>query len=482
MLQELSYVLKERCLLRQAQPILVGVSGGPDSVFLLEALQESGYSIVVAHLDHGLRPESGQDAAFVQSLAEARRLPFVMQRVEATAYAQEYAQGIEESARLLRYRFLFEQATKYHVQAVAVGHTADDQVETILLHLLRGSGLSGLRGMAYHSLPNAWSQRIPLVRPLLGFWREQILEALHARNIPFVQDASNLDTRFTRNRLRHELIPMLETYNPAIKACLWRLGDLLQADYDLIEKLAQEAWKTCLKREGEGFVLLSAASFHAQPLSLKRMLLRKALQKLRPTIQDIDYAFTQRALELIERGRTSVRSDLVAGTSLELEGEHLWLKAWEADLPTQDFPQVDCQEAIFLAVPGEVRLNADWKLSAQILQDVQSTPSEFVHEDPYQAFLDLEALHIPLFIRRRQPGDRFSPLGMEGKHAKVSDVMINHKLPRRAREGWPLVISGEEIIWVPGCQIGHRARVTKTTQKVVLLKLTRGGNQVTIEA
>ncbi len=470
----LSAVFRDVCLLDCTRPVLVGVSGGADSVFLLEAFIHAGYPVIVAHLDHGLRPEAPLEARFVQQLAETHHLTFVTRRVDTGTYAEEHALTTEEAARLLRYRFLFQQATLHKAQAVAVGHTADDQVETILLHLVRGSGLSGLRGMAYRSLPNAWSEDIPLVRPLLGLWREQILAELQREQIAFVQDASNLDVQYFRNRIRQELIPLLRTYNPAIKKLLWQMAEVLQEDYALLEAMTEAAWKDCLEIEGEGYLCLSKASFRSQPLSLQRRLIRRAVHRLQNRVQDMDYAMTARALRLIAEGKSGKRVDLTACTTLELEGKYIWVKTWKANLPDQEYPQLESHTLRQLSVPGELTLGRGWHLSAQVLASAEVFQQAFTNSNPFQAFLNLDAVQTPLLLRPRRPGDHLAPLGMGGRHIKLSDLMINHKIPRRARDRWPVILSGEEIVWVPGCQISHTARVKKGTKQIVLLTLQRG--------
>ena len=245
-LEQFVSVLEEKCLLDPGLPVLAGVSGGPDSLCMLDVLRQLGYRLIVAHLDHSLRPDAAQEAEHLRQLVEGYGLPFVLERGDVQAYAASHRLSIEEAAREVRYRFLFEQAARHQAQAVAVGHTANDQVETVLMHLLRGSGLTGLRGMSYRSLPNPWSQTIPLVRPLLGAWREQILSHLEQNGLQPSLDASNLDTRFYRNRLRHELIPQLENLNPGVRQRLWQMADVLAEDEAVLEMMEQTAWESCI--------------------------------------------------------------------------------------------------------------------------------------------------------------------------------------------------------------------------------------------
>ena len=238
------------------QPVLLGVSGGADSMALMHGLHELGYRLVIAHLDHAIRPESAADADYVQAAAEELGLPFVRARIDVLKVAEAEGQSLEEGAREVRYTFLFKQAREYHAQAVAVAHHADDQVETVLMHFLRGAGLAGLSGMPYRKVMPIWDAAIPLVRPLLDVWREDVEGYLSEKGVSPRFDESNLDQTYYRNRLRHELIPNLETYNPRFRQVLNRTAAVLAGEEDFLEELTQAAWKLCLMEEREGRVLL----------------------------------------------------------------------------------------------------------------------------------------------------------------------------------------------------------------------------------
>ncbi len=469
-LEQFVSTLEEKCLLDPGLLVLAGVSGGPDSLCMLDILRQLGYRVIVAHLDHGLRAESAQEAEQLRQLVQGYGLSFVLERGNVRDYASNHSLSIEEAARERRYRFLFEQARRHQVQAVAVGHTANDQVETVLMHLLRGSGLPGLRGMSYRSLPNPWSKSIPLVRPLLGVWREEILAHLKRSGMQPSLDASNLDTRFYRNRLRHELIPQLEKLNPGVRQRLWQMADILSEDENVLEMVVQSAWEGCILDQGQGYTALDAVILRDQPPGLQRRLLRRAIGLLRPGLRDIDFQTIERAIHFLNCVSRSGQTDLAAGLRLELEGERLWLATWEADLPGADWPQIEPGEQLRLEAPGKIVLSGYWRLQAESLP---AGPGLFEqvrsNTDPYQAWLDQEQLVLPLWVRARQPGERFRPFGMGGHSMKLSDFMINNNLPRRARPGWPLVVSGEEIVWVPGYRMGESCAVKESTRQIVRL-------------
>jgi tRNA(Ile)-lysidine synthase len=474
MFESVELTLQANCRLDRQRATLAAVSGGPDSLCLLHLLWGLGYPLVVAHLDHGLRAESAADALAVQRMAENLGVQYVHTHRDVQAYARQNSQSIEEAARTVRYHFLFEQAQSLGLQAVAVGHTADDQVETVMMHLLRGAGLSGLRGMSYHSLPNPWSQTIPLVRPLLGVWREEIMSYLHRQGLQPSLDPSNLEKRYYRNRLRQELIPQLEDLNPGARKRIWKMATLLQDEDETIERVVEAAWGQCCQADIPGAVAFEIDGLRNQPKGVQRRLIRRAIARLQPGLRDIDYEAVERALDFLAVSTRTGQKDLAAGLRLVMEGKRMWIAAWRTDLPVTNLPQLVPGESLELTIPGETRLSSGWRLRAEIL-DVNETILALAqaNADPYQAWLDLDCLEQPLILRGRIAGERFRPLGMEGHSLKLSDFMVNARLPRQARESWPLLVSREGIIWVPGLRIAQTACIQPGTRQMLHLDLIR---------
>lgn len=472
-LQGLAKVLRDDCALNPRDRLILGVSGGPDSLALLHALHSLGYRPVVAHLDHALRPESAQDAQAVKKQAEALDLPFRGRRADVAARARKASKSIEEAAREERYRFLFALAEEASAPAVAVAHTADDQVETVLMHLLRGAGSAGLSGMETRSLPNPWSERIPLVRPLLGIWRSEIEAYCQEKDLKPLVDASNLDITYFRNRLRHALIPDLQSYNPEIKRALYQTAEVLRADRGLLENLAEGAWQAVLRRQGDGYLGLSRRGLLEQPLALQRMLLRRAFAVLRPAARDLDFESVQRALQSLERKTSSSRQDWAAGLYHLVEGELFWLANWDAELPA-DWPQLSPRVELRLELPAVLDLDKGWRLSAKPVPDAASIRARALgNQDPFQAWLDFEHTGGQLTLRTRRPGDRFQPLGLESGSQKLADFMINARMPERARAAWPLVCRESEILWVPGLRIAHPYRLVPDTASALHLRVNQ---------
>jgi tRNA(Ile)-lysidine synthase len=474
MLEQVEKTLKEDCLVDPTKPLVVGVSGGPDSLSLIYVLKQLGFSSLVAHLNHGLRSDAEEDAGFVRETAEDLGLHFFGEYKDTNAFAERMGLALEETARQLRYQFLFDIAEKEEAQAVVVGHNADDQVETVLMHLIRGAGLSGLRGMQTRVVIPSWHQHIPLVRPLLGVWREEVMAYCQQHGLRPRFDRSNLDTTYFRNRLRHELIPELESYNPRIRDLIWRMASTLNADHEVIEEVIDQYWETCIDEIGDGYVILNRAVFCQQLIGVQRGITRRAITILRPGMRDIDFGAIERALTFTHHPPATRQSDLIAGLRIQIEGNLIWIADWNVEVNPQEWPQVGLSE-LKLKIPGEVVLGNNWHLRAEILPAGEERLQQvFKNPDPFVGWFDADVFTTKCVIRTRRRGDRFHPLGMGEGTIKLADFFINVKLPQSARKGWPLVCVGEQIAWVPGYRIGHPFRVTADTKELVKLHLFKG--------
>ena len=437
MLNHVRDVFQKKCGLIKDAWIVLGVSGGADSLTLLDLFSKD-YWVVVAHFNHFLRPESSQDAQMIEQIAERYMLPFILGEGNVTEFAQANHLSIEEAAREMRYRFLFKQAEKFKAQAVVVGHHADDQVETVLMHLLRGTGLDGLSGMAYYSLPNPWSSAIALVRPLLQTWRSEIDDYCAGNKITPLSDSTNTDNTYFRNRIRQNLIPELESYVPGFRRRLWRTADLISSDRNLLEEQTENAFQDIVVEGTMDYVVLNLDSFNKLHLGLKRRLLRKVIFTIRQNERDVDYALIMRALEFSSQPSTTMEVDLGLGLRISIEENILIVSDWNSNLPTKRWPQLD--EDFVLDIPGELGMGHGWILKVELSLNTESAKNEArMNKNPYKAWVNWGDRELKLLVRKRNPGDRFQPLGMGGRTMKISDLMVNKKIPRRARAGWPLV-------------------------------------------
>ncbi len=473
MLENIEDILKNECGLSKDRPVIAGVSGGPDSLCLMEALRRSGYPVIVACFDHHLRPESGEDVRMVEKTANRLMLACYIGGADVRAHAEKQKQSIEEAARNLRYRFMFKLARQYNAQAVAVGHTADDQVETVLMHFLRGSGITGLKGMSYRSIIPSFDLEIPVVRPLLDLWREETVVYCSVNGLRPHYDSSNDSLNFQRNRIRHLLIPNLETYNPKFRDAILRMSQSLKGDYTFVKETLETAWKKIVVAADKESVTFDFSLLSDCSLGLQRNLIKHAMQLLRPGV-DVTFSVLERATNLIKQDAPSSRVDLKAGLRMFREEDYVYIGTLDAELPFDLWPQMPGESPISITPPQQVMLAGGWKVGCEPwhLPALAREQAER-NDDQFQVWLDAEHLSMPLVLRPRRQGDHFAPLGMNGHSQKLSDFFVNEKMPQRARDRWPLLCAGDEIVWVPGYRSAHSYRITDSTRKIFYLSILR---------
>jgi len=584
--QVAAFIRRER-LLSPGQPVVVAVSGGPDSLCLLDCLQRLEYPILVAHLDHRLRAGSWREAEFVLREARRRGLPAIVERVRPPGVRQP-GHSIEESSRIARYRFLVGAASEWGAGVVAVGHTADDQVETILMHFLRGAGVHGLRGMlpktsiedweelrqadgaaarialrrassrfvalrrASHpegGIPKGASRRghsegdpeggtlegiarrrashpagdpagdparepgdrtpdgrvlrrathrvssrhaprrghpegdpgegrpkgVNLIRPLLEATRVQTEAHCRAAGLRPRRDPSNQDPTFFRNRLRHRLLPVLANYNPGIRDVITRTGAVMRREAEMLDEMLDEAEPVVLTRNHGDAIRLNRTAWLGLPAPVQAGLLWRAVIALVPAQRDLGFQAIELARARIKDRSMGRRTPLPGGVEMVEQGDFVLflLEGSEPEYP--GYPQLAVVAELQLPLPGKILLQAGGALVADIL----STPpaswsgSESLGLDPV-AWLDAAKLSAFLLVRPARLGDRMRPLGMQG-HRKLGDIFNSLHIPSAARRRWPVVVSGEAIVWLTGLRISDDARVTPSTRQTIRLLLELPG-------
>lgn len=477
MLAVVQKVLQETCQLTPQDVVVVGVSGGPDSLTLMMLLHRLNWRMVVAHLNHQLRPSANAEEEGVRRWAEQIGATFVSQRVNVAAYARDYSIGAESAARSQRYYFLFEQAAKVQAKAVLVAHTADDQVETVLMHLLRGSGKKGLCGMKVVSLPNEWSRTIPLVRPLLSVWRSQILAFLARENIvPFV-DESNFDMTYTRNRIRNVLIPDLESYNRSIRKLIWQTAQILTAEEDFMQTQEEIAWQDTVRyldSERVGFDLEKFRNLHQ---ALRRRLILRAYRELYPGLDSLEFPQVENIIHTLLAPQVArSRINRLVNCLRDYDIGYL-VKRFELP-PDTEYPQLERKDPLALPFAGSLRLKGKWVLR---IEQVNEQPYFVMQEREvgrWEAWLDFEVCKAGLILRAPQKGDRFAPLSMGGKTSKLSDIFINRKVPIYVRRLYPLVCNEQDILWVPGYTVSHFAQLKPNSQSAIHLQFEQVEGEV----
>jgi tRNA(Ile)-lysidine synthase len=475
MFDEMISFLNDECGLVPGEPILVGVSGGPDSLCLLDLLVRAQKDVFVAHFNHQLRSESDDEAEYVKTQAARYGLPFLCETQDVKVFAKENGFSIEEAARKLRYHFLFSQARKWEVPVIAVAHNADDQVETVLMHFLRGAGLSGLKGMTPVTQLPEFDPKIRLIRPLLHTWRKEIDSYCREFDLDPVQDPSNLDQTYFRNHLRHALIPEMETYQTGFKQTLLRSIASLAGDYKLINEVVDHFWKQSILEIGSGYLAFNFEALRSADEALLRNLIRRAAVRLNPGIRDVNFDGVQRIVRHIQNpAEQQGRIDLTDGIIVSKEGDHFYFANQNAELPVFHWPQV--RGRIDMLTGSQMQLEGGWYFQIVKMEEIPDMDAIKMNSDPFQAWLDADRIGQDLFVRNRKDGDRFQPLGMSNGSLKVSDLFINEKLPNRARRDWPLICMGNEILWIPGFRSAHPYRITHLTRRILYLKLSRSGS------
>lgn len=472
-LEKFKETLHRQCHLNDRHRIVVGVSGGPDSLTLLHLLCQTALPVVAVYFNHQLRPESEREADYVQKLAEQWGAEsFLTGKEDVRRLAVESGCSLETAARKARYRFLLSVAENQRAQAVAVGHTADDQVETVLMHLLRGSGLEGLRGMEYRTLLGEFSTTIPVVRPLLGFWRAEIEQYCLNNGIHPLQDVSNLSTEFTRNRIRLELIPLLQQYNPQIKRRLWTMSRVVSRHLQVIEPVVEQTMeRVCLeKREGE-CVIFNAAELRNLTQEMLNLVLWKALKTIKPVSENIDWQHVNHAVDEILGGRTDGIIQLGDEVELLFSQNILYLKTEKSVVYNTRFPFLSTDAVITIPGEGRYGIGNGWTLSVALTLPASIPPRW--KDNPFEAWLDADKVQFPLTLRVWKKGERFRPLGMKEGSIKIADFLSGKKIPAQLRRQFPLLYSGNQVVWLPGLQITDDFRLSEQTKRVLHLSLWR---------
>jgi tRNA(Ile)-lysidine synthase len=499
LLRQVRRTIETYSLIAAGGALVVGVSGGPDSLCLLHVLRRLapvyGLQLHAAHLHHGLRgAEAEADANFVRDLAAAWGLPVTIEKLDVPALARDEGLAFEEAARLVRYDFLARTATAVGARTIAVGHNADDQAETVLMHFLRGSGLAGLRGMlprmslgSYRLLsaprpdPRAGTgaevetASLDLIRPLLEVTRAGIEAYCVEQGLRPRLDHSNLDTTYFRNWLRLKAIPLLEEHNPRLRAVLGRTARVLAGDYELLHDLLEEVWPRIVAWESEGEIACDLAAWRALPIGLQRSILREAVHRLRRSLRNISFVHVEKALEVAREGVTGDRATLPEGLMLTVGYERLRIASEAQTQPLPDWPLLPPASApLTVAIPGCTPLpDSGWVLEAALLPRASLPRGWEDNPDPWCAYLDAGIVIPPLRLRTRQPGDRFRPLGMRGLSPKLADFLTNQKVPRVARDRLPLLVAAWGIAWVAGVRPDERAKVTESTADVLAVRFAR---------
>ncbi len=461
--------IEEYHMIHPGDKVIVAVSGGPDSLCLLDILnhikQRFELSIIVAHVNHGIRQrESEIEARFVRLKSFHMDLPFEQLSVSVPAIAQEKALSIEQAGRTVRHRFLKKLLNKYQGQKIALGHHADDQVETILMRVIRGSGLQGLKGIP--------AKRNSFIRPLIDCSRQEIEAYCQRRKIAYCVDSSNREPMYLRNKIRQQLIPMLtKEYNPSIRKHLLQLHTIVQDELSSWDEITEQQYLKTIKEKYPSGIVLDSKKLIEWPVALQRRVIRKGLSHLRDYLADIQFNHVEsiRKLCLINRGekhldlpgkirvRKSYQSlEIGYAKHIKKTEKDKKFNIWEYELPLcedKDYPQIG------------IKIIAE---RYDYTQSIRRKCLDSTEKD--EVYVDYDKLALPLKIRNRRPGDRFEPLNSKF-FKKIKSYFIDRKIPLHKREMISLVVDDSgRIVWIVGFQIDERFKITEQTKRVLYIK------------
>lgn len=448
--------------------IVVAVSGGPDSVALLHVMEEISrlhlrLRLICAHVHHGFRPEeSDEEAVLVRELAQKLNIPFEMARVDVPLYMKATGKGSQEAARELRYRFLHETAARYGAQTIALAHHADDQAETVMLHLLRGSGPGGLSGMRFVRR----EKNVQLIRPLLRMYKTDLIRVCEEQQFRYAVDSSNEQRKYRRNAIRLDVLPFLGQYNEQLVPSLNRLAEMMSAEDEHMDTEARRAYEALVHNEGGRFVI-KVAAFGELTVALQRRLIKLILSYLPSDSENVDF----HKVEAVRRGMiqyhpTTWHLDL-GGTTIAMREYDTasFLRGEREQHGTAStgyhYEIQGVSDSGFIRLPasrGEIR----W-------QRCTDSSAFCIPAGSNEVVLDESALIFPLIVRTRMPGDTMQLMGLNGSK-KVKDIFIDDKIPPSLRSLIPLVCDGSgAVLWIPGVRRSIHAVLQANTSSVIYM-------------
>jgi tRNA(Ile)-lysidine synthase len=478
---EVHSFIRTNDLLDRGEHILIAFSGGADSVFLTCALKQIsqtyryGWNLRLAHLNHGILEEADESEQLCRNLAERFELPISVHKVsipKMLASGKYKGMNLESLGRHQRYRMFQLVAEEHQMTKLATGHQLDDQAETVLARAVSGTWLTGIRGIPVRrSLTR--DGKVEIVRPLLRIARAQVAEWIEQEGIPYFEDPSNTDESFTRNKVRHRIIPMLQSeLNRSASHHLAALGMQAQELETELTALAQSFLEPPIERGGETIVHVGIGPLRELGPLAQRYILRDAMLSVGVSPREVSHARVERVRDLLSSERRGLVVQLVDSVTVRLDDENLVFKRGMRDF--ESVPELITPAEFEIARDGTWVADIDngpiGRVAAEMMAMPEGGLNELLFEKPQEVeYLDAEKVLFPMFVRGRKDGDRLMPLGMDGEK-KLQDILVDNKVPKAERDVLPLVCDSNGILVVSGQCIAHRARVTPTTAQV--LKLT----------
>ncbi len=441
--------------------VIAAVSGGADSVALLSILcrlkQRWHLTLTVAHLNHMLRGAAAQqDARFVAALAERLGLECIIEDRDVRAYQHQVSCSVQEAARAVRYSFLNELRERLGAQKVALGHTANDQAETILMWLIRGTSAAGLAG-----IPPVRNKHF--IRPLITVTRAEIETYLHQQQITFIPDSSASEQHYLRNKIRHHLIPLLEQiFNPQIVRTVNRLGTLVQQDNEILDSLVQELVASLVPEAENGSLILPVSDIQQYPAGLRGRIIKALIARVTNRSRGIYFRHIEALQQLLTATGPAKKIQLPDGWTV--------MREYDALIITREKVPQNYFCYTFDHIPARIIIPELGRTIILSREDFSWSDRTVVLSDHHGNYLDYDRVAAPVTVRNYQPGDRFYPLGLGGSK-KLKDFFIDNKIPPRKRHNIPIILFQDNIAWVGGLRIDERFRITPATRNVLKIQL-----------
>ena len=447
--------IKRYAMLRGGETVITGLSGGPDSVCLLHILarlrEEMGLTVHALYVNHNLRPqEVPLEIEFNEKLCGDLKIDFSVKSVDVRPFALEYSLNIQEAARELRYAALQETAIEGGADKIALGHNADDQVETFVMRLLRGSGSRGLSGIPV--------KRGKIIRPLIEIERKEIEAFLSAESLSYVVDSSNLKTDYSRNRIRQSLIPIMKEFNPNLTGTLLNTVAVLQEEERYFDIIVTKTLMKLISRKTEDRIELFLIPMENLDAVVLRRVLRRVIEVVRG-LKGISFSHIEDIINLIRNGNS--------GDRLNLPGNVRVIREYSILVITSEMPFKIASYS--LDPPGDVVISGtEMVISASLEERFDRTG-----DGKSCVLLDADKISFPLTIRSRKRGDYFYPSGF-GRRKKLQDFFVDQKVPRDQRDSIPIVLSGDDIVWVAGYRADDRFMASDGTGQSLRLIIKKG--------
>lgn len=452
LLGQINTAIKKHSMLSEKDRVLIGLSGGPDSVCLFHALNtlkdEYKLSLHAIYIDHGLRPEEiPHEIEFCKTLCENLGVPFITKSVDVKSYAKEYGLNKQEAARELRYKVFEAVALEIGSNRIALAHNANDQAETFFMRILRGAGQKGLSG-----IPPA---RGKIIRPLIEIERKDIEEFLDSISQSFIVDSSNLKKNYFRNWLRLAVMPEFKKQNPALINTISRVCEIVREEDRYLELIVTKTLMKLIPKKTDKLIELFLVPLETMDKVILRRVLRRAIDAVKG-LRGIGFVHIEDIIELVKKGDSGDRIYLPKGIRV--------IKGYATLILTSEQPSQ--LGAYSLNVPEELIL----KESGILIKSSFADSAEISCDGKSKVMIDAERIKLPLGVRARKAGDFFYPAGF-GKKKKLQDYFVDEKIPRDERDSVPIVLSGEDVVWIAGYRADERFKVTAETKKIALLEI-----------